>query len=53
MVAAVQLTAFAVSVAGTTPYLPSVRYEVIAGAVALAAAAGTLVPGGVRDGRAG
>ncbi|WP_164493921.1 ABC transporter permease, partial [Streptomyces sp. ADI98-10] len=44
-VAAVPLTAFAVSVAGTAPYLPPVHYAVIAAAVALAAAAGTLVPG--------
>ncbi|MEU3155630.1 ABC transporter permease, partial [Streptomyces griseus] len=44
-VAAVPLTAFAVSVAGTAPYLPPAHYGVIAGAVALAAAAGTLVPG--------
>ncbi len=44
-VAAVPLTAFAVAVAGTAPYLPPTHYGVIAGAVALAAAAGTLVPG--------
>ncbi|WP_146065252.1 FtsX-like permease family protein, partial [Streptomyces sp. B226SN101] len=44
-VAAVPLTAFAVAVAGTAPYLPPAHYGVIAGAVALAAAAGTLVPG--------
>ncbi|MFE1364441.1 FtsX-like permease family protein [Streptomyces anulatus] len=44
-VAAVPLTAFAVSMAGTTPYLPPAHYGVIAGAVALAAAAGTLIPG--------
>lgn len=45
VVAAVPLTAFAVSVAGTAPYLPPAHYGVIAGAVVLAAAAGTLVPG--------
>ncbi|MFJ6609327.1 FtsX-like permease family protein [Streptomyces sp. NPDC091289] len=45
VVAAVPLTAFAVSVAGTAPYLPPAHYGVIAGAVALAAAAGTLIPG--------
>ncbi|WP_198957950.1 ABC transporter permease [Streptomyces sp. CB02115] len=44
-VAAVPLTAFAVSMAGTAPYLPPAHYGVIAGAVALAAAAGTLIPG--------
>lgn len=44
-VAAVPLTAFAVSLAGTAPYLPPAHYGVIAGAVALAAAAGTLIPG--------
>ncbi|MFI7082318.1 FtsX-like permease family protein [Streptomyces anulatus] len=50
-VAAVPLTAFAVSVAGTAPYLPPVHYGVIAGAVALAAAAGTLIPGAAAGGR--
>lgn len=50
-VAAVPLTAFAVSLAGTAPYLPPVHYAVIAGAVALAAAAGTLVPGASAGGR--
>ncbi|MEI5035015.1 ABC transporter permease [Streptomyces sp. S1A(2023)] len=50
-VAAIPLTAFAVSVAGTAPYLPPVHYAVIAGAVALAAAAGTLVPGASAGGR--
>ncbi|MFB8216359.1 ABC transporter permease [Streptomyces anulatus] len=44
-VAAIPLTAFAVSMAGTAPYLPPAHYGVIAGAVALAAAAGTLIPG--------
>ncbi|KND37480.1 ABC transporter permease [Streptomyces anulatus] len=50
-VAAVPLTAFAVSMAGTAPYLPPAHYGVIAGAVALAAAAGTLIPGAVAGGR--
>ncbi|BAG18269.1 ABC transporter permease [Streptomyces griseus] len=50
-VAAVPLTAFAVSLAGTAPYLPPAHYGVIAGAVALAAAAGTLVPGASAGGR--
>ncbi|MFI1249897.1 FtsX-like permease family protein [Streptomyces anulatus] len=50
-VAAVPLTAFAVSVAGTAPYLPPAHYAVIAGAVALAAAAGTLIPGAAAGGR--
>ncbi len=50
-VAAVPLTAFAVSMAGTAPYLPPAHYGVIAGAVALAAAAGTLVPGAAAGGR--
>uniref|UniRef100_UPI00117D1BFF FtsX-like permease family protein n=1 Tax=Streptomyces sp. rh34 TaxID=2034272 RepID=UPI00117D1BFF len=50
-VAAVPLTAFAVSLAGTAPYLPPVHYAVVAGAVALAAAAGTLVPGASAGGR--
>ncbi|MCX4604972.1 ABC transporter permease [Streptomyces anulatus] len=50
-VAAVPLTAFAVSMAGTAPYLPPAHYGVIAGAVALAAAAGTLIPGAAAGGR--
>lgn len=50
-VAAVPLTAFAVSMAGTAPYLPPAHYGVIAGAVALAAAAGTLIPGASAGGR--
>lgn len=50
-VAAVPLTAFAVSMAGTAPYLPPAYYGVIAGAVALAAAAGTLIPGAAAGGR--
>ncbi|WP_406240546.1 FtsX-like permease family protein [Streptomyces anulatus] len=50
-VAAVPLTAFAVSMAGTAPYLPPAHYGAIAGAVALAAAAGTLIPGAAAGGR--
>ncbi|MFE7326684.1 FtsX-like permease family protein [Streptomyces sp. NPDC057565] len=44
-VAAVPLTAFAVSAAGTVPYLDPVRYGVLAGAVLMAAAAGVVIPG--------
>ncbi|MEV6454078.1 ABC transporter permease [Streptomyces anulatus] len=50
-VAAVPLTAFAVTMAGTAPYLPPAHYGAIAGAVALAAAAGTLIPGAAAGGR--
>ncbi|GAA3480206.1 FtsX-like permease family protein [Streptomyces yanii] len=44
-VAAVPLTAFAVSAAGTLPYLEPVRYGVLAGAVLMAAVAGVVIPG--------
>ncbi|WP_327243709.1 ABC transporter permease [Streptomyces sp. NBC_01320] len=44
-VAAVPLTAFAVSAAGTVPYLEPVRYGVLAGAVLMAAMAGVMIPG--------
>ncbi|MFE7385987.1 FtsX-like permease family protein [Streptomyces sp. NPDC057582] len=44
-VAAVPLTAFAVSAAGTVPYLEPVRYGVLAGAVLMAAMAGVVIPG--------
>ncbi|MEV7237216.1 FtsX-like permease family protein [Streptomyces sp. NPDC051020] len=44
-VAAVPLTAFAVSAAGTVPYLEPVRYGVLAGAVLVAAVAGVVIPG--------
>ncbi|MFJ2267612.1 ABC transporter permease [Streptomyces sp. NPDC087849] len=45
LVAAVPLVAFAVSVTGSVPYLPPVRYGVLALAVTVAAGAGTLWPG--------
>lgn len=45
MVAAVPLVAFAVSTAGSLPYLPPVRYGVLVLAVAVAAGAGTMWPG--------
>ncbi|MFF9508533.1 FtsX-like permease family protein [Streptomyces sp. NPDC014724] len=45
LVAAIPLVAFAVSTAGTTPYLPPERYGVLVLAVALAAGAGTMWPG--------
>ncbi|MCX4531822.1 ABC transporter permease [Streptomyces sp. NBC_01669] len=44
-VAAVPLMAFAVSAAGTAPYLEPVRYGVLAGAVLMAAMAGLVIPG--------
>lgn len=44
-VAAIPLTAFAVSAAGTVPYLEPVRYGVLAGAVLVAAVAGVVIPG--------
>ncbi|MGC5284594.1 FtsX-like permease family protein, partial [Actinomadura citrea] len=44
VVAAIPLSAFAVSMAGTAPYMPPVQYGVLAGAVIVAAAAGTLLP---------
>ncbi|MEU0830417.1 FtsX-like permease family protein [Streptomyces sp. NPDC005969] len=44
-VAAIPLTAFAVSAAGTVPYLEPVRYGVLAGAVLMAAVAGVVIPG--------
>lgn len=44
-VAAIPLTAFAVSAAGTVPYLEPVRYGVLAGAVLVAAVAGVAIPG--------
>ncbi|MFB7006666.1 MULTISPECIES: ABC transporter permease [unclassified Streptomyces] len=45
LVAAIPLVAFAVSTAGTTPYLPPERYGVLVLAVTLAAGAGTMWPG--------
>ncbi|MFJ6013782.1 ABC transporter permease [Streptomyces sp. NPDC092952] len=44
LVAAVPLTAFAVSAAGSAPYLPPVEYGLLALAVTVAAGAGTLGP---------
>ncbi|MEV0492202.1 ABC transporter permease [Streptomyces atratus] len=44
-VAAIPLTAFAVSAAGTVPYMEPVRYGVLAGAVLVAAVAGVAIPG--------
>ncbi|MER5741806.1 FtsX-like permease family protein [Streptomyces sp. NPDC002225] len=44
VVAAVPLTAFAVSAAGSPPYLPPAEYGLLALAVTVAAAAGTLGP---------
>ncbi|MFF2013685.1 ABC transporter permease [Streptomyces sp. NPDC058195] len=44
LVAAVPLTAFAVSAAGSAPYLPPLEYGLIALAVTVAAGAGTLGP---------
>ncbi|MFI6724825.1 ABC transporter permease [Streptomyces atratus] len=45
LVAAVPLVAFAVSTAGSVPYLPPVQYGVLALAVTVAAGAGTMWPG--------
>ncbi|WP_329306166.1 ABC transporter permease [Streptomyces sp. NBC_01260] len=45
LVAAVPLLAFALSAAGSLPYLPPVQYGVLALTVTAAAAAGTLFPG--------
>ncbi|MFG2629368.1 FtsX-like permease family protein [Streptomyces sp. NPDC048473] len=50
LVAAIPLVAFAVSITGSVPYLPPVQYGVLALAVTVAAAAGTLLPG-ARGGR--
>ncbi|MFF1924723.1 ABC transporter permease, partial [Streptomyces sp. NPDC058221] len=45
VVAAIPLLAFALTEAGSLPYLPPVRYAVLALAVTAATAAGTLLPG--------
>ncbi|MFJ1549535.1 FtsX-like permease family protein [Streptomyces sp. NPDC088246] len=45
LVAAVPLVAFAVSTAGSAPYLPPVQYGVLVLAVTVAAGAGTMWPG--------
>ncbi|MFJ2708461.1 FtsX-like permease family protein [Streptomyces sp. NPDC087428] len=45
LVAAVPLLAFALTAAGSLPYLPPVQYAVLALTVTAAAAAGTLFPG--------
>ncbi|MFC9620652.1 FtsX-like permease family protein [Streptomyces sp. NPDC056930] len=45
LVAAVPLVAFAVSTAGSVPYLPPVQYGVLALAVTVAAGAGAMWPG--------
>ncbi|MFB6815858.1 ABC transporter permease [Streptomyces sp. NPDC056347] len=50
LVAAVPLTAFAVSVAGSVPYLPPLEYGLLALAVTVAAGAGTLGPRARRRG---
>ncbi|MCX4680507.1 ABC transporter permease [Streptomyces sp. NBC_01433] len=45
VVAAVPLTAFAVSVTGSAPYMPPAQYGVLAAAVTVAALAATVLPG--------
>ncbi|WUS20392.1 ABC transporter permease [Streptomyces sp. NBC_01259] len=53
-VAAIPLLAFSLTATGSLPYLPPVRYGVLALAVTLAAAAGTVLPGaGSGAGRTG
>ncbi|WUN67132.1 ABC transporter permease [Streptomyces sp. NBC_00304] len=53
-VAAIPLLAFALTATGSLPYLPPVQYGVLALAVTLAAAAGTVLPGaGSGAGRTG
>ncbi|WSJ27406.1 ABC transporter permease [Streptomyces sp. NBC_01324] len=53
-VAAIPLLAFALTATGSLPYLPPVRFGVLALAVTLAAAAGTVLPGaGSGAGRTG
>ncbi|WP_371775524.1 ABC transporter permease [Streptomyces sp. NBC_01438] len=53
-VAAIPLLAFSLTATGSLPYLPPVQYGVLALAVALAAAAGTVLPGaGSGAGRTG
>ncbi|MFG2596401.1 FtsX-like permease family protein [Streptomyces sp. NPDC048462] len=53
LVAAIPLLAFALSTTGSLPYLPAVRYGVLALTVTVAAAAGTLLPGTGGAGRRG
>ncbi|GAA1365448.1 FtsX-like permease family protein [Streptomyces beijiangensis] len=53
VVAAVPLTAFGLTAAGTLPYLPPTDYAVIALTVTAAVAAGTLLPAIRRSGRPG
>ncbi|ROQ70494.1 putative ABC transport system permease protein [Streptomyces sp. 840.1] len=53
LVAAVPLTAFALSATGSLPSLPPERYGVLALTVTVAAAAGTLLPGAGGAGRRG
>ncbi|MFG2670048.1 FtsX-like permease family protein [Streptomyces sp. NPDC048445] len=53
-VAAIPLLAFSLTATGSLPYLPPIQYGVLALAVTLAAAAGTVLPGaGSGAGRTG